>query len=709
MSETSAGEKKDVGADREWESVVRRISDRIRSAPGSAGPSTTASTDLAQELATLERRALEAEGTLVRERDAYSIRVREMEDKLRKLEPWLRRLRQEFQDASQQRDKLQARLDEMEKGAGAGPARSPEQDAALRAEREVALREAEAAKAARDAALAEAASLRTRLENDLRTLQESWKQRIDTAEASRDKALDEVKGLRTQLGAQRRADEEIKRLLKEKEALETTTAAHKAVARAAQEEAEGVRQKLADAEKQAGRAGDEAKGWIVRADDLAKKLEAAQSELDRFRDENRAIQVHVANAESAIKELRAENDRVRHELSERERSLGGARAESEALKKTLEKLRTEISEARSAAERSVADASSARREVEAQARENERLKSESGAERKKAAEELARIRHEAADAKELAEEAMRAEEQARRAGHETAERLQAETKAREEAQARAADFEGRFDHAQIEAADARRTIEEVRGTVSALEVEKANLVRSLDEERHGAAKRFEAAETSWRSQLRAVEGRFEADLHKERQRAADLEDASRIADRRHAEEIARRDVEIAQLKAGVAEFVRRKAQELVDGIALVAGGLPDVSVPVAAEELCPPPTVEVTVAMSESLRNAAPPVVPALDVAPAADAAADAEPDWDRLLSDVQALRSEVEGLRADPVDDTASISVEEAPAAVPEPDDQSNTCTVEPEGAPGVTDTSASAHANDNTDTRNGRRRRRR
>lgn len=701
MSETSAGEKKDVGGDREWESVVRRISDRIRSAPGTAGPSTTASTDLAQELAAYERRALEAEGTLTRERDAYSVRVREMEDKLRKLEPWLRRLRQEFQDASQQRDKLQARLDEAEKNAGAAPARSPEQDTALRAEREVALREAEAAKAARDAALAEAASLRTRLENDLRTLQESWKQRIETAEGSRDKALDEIKNLRTQIGAQRRAEEEIKRLVKEKEALETTTAAHKAVARAAQEEAEGFRQKLAETEKQAGRSGDEAKGWIVRADELSKKLESVQSELDRFRDENRAIQVHVANAENSIKELRAENDRVRHDLGERERTLAGARTESEALKKTLEKLRGEVAEARQAAERGVADASGARREVEAQARENERLKLEFGAERKKAADELNRTRREAAETKELAEEAMRVEEQARRDLRETAERLAAESKAREDAVARATEFEGKFDHAQIEAADARRTIEEVRGTVTALEVEKANMVRSIEEERHGAATRFEAAETSWRSQLRAVEGRFEADLHKERQRSADFEDALRIAERRHAETLAQREFELQSLRTGVADFVRRKAQELFDGIALVAGAGGESGVPVVAEESAPPATVEVTVAMMDSLRGRS-------SAPSAAAASADAgDPDWDRLLSDVQALRSEVEGFRAtEPPEETASISVEEACAAAIEVDDQSNTCTVEPEGAAGA---ASAAQQTETTDTRGGRRRRRR
>lgn len=703
MSEPSTSERKQTdGAtpDREWESVVRRISDRIRSASGTA-PTTTQSADLAQELAALERRALDAEGTLERERHAYTIRVQEMEEKLRKLEPWLRRLRAEFQEASTERDRLRDRVTQLEKDSAAAGGRPSEQEGVLRAELEAAAREAEAAKAARDAALAEAAGLRQRLDNDLRNLQESWRQRIEQAESARDKALDEVKSFRQQLGGQRRQDEEIKRLLKEVEQLETTTAAHKAVARAAQEDADGIRQKLSEAEKSSARALDESRGWFAKAEDAVRKLEAAEADLRRVRDENSEFALRLASAESAAKDLRAEAERARHEATEKDRALGGAHGEIETLRRTVEKLRAEVSDARQLSDRVQAETLAARREAEANAREIERLQGDAAAERRRAQDEAESLRREAAETRELAEESMRSEESLRRSLKDAEEKLAAENAQHAETGRRAQELEARLDGVQLEFADVRHGLEQARAIAVALESEKQNLLRTLDEEREGAAKRFEATEASWRSQMRAVEGRFEAELHKERQRAVAAEEAHAAAVQRHADELVARDDEFRRFRYGAAEYVRQQVQALVDGMDRMADGTMSDAEPVAV-------AVE-----TEETVPASPGDVPAAEAAPAEPATgpvADADgPDWDRLLSDVQALRSEVEGLRvAEPREDTGSIAVEVTPAA-PADDEQSVTSTVDPAEVGAIVRAQTPAEPQGDTDTRSGRRRRRR
>lgn len=661
---------------------MRKLSDRIRDA---AGPASAERSELAAELASIESRALEAEATLVQEREVYTQRVKEMEEKLRKLEPWLRRLRSEYQVASDERDQLRDRIATLERDLSAGAARSTEADSALAVEREAAHREAEAAVAARDAALAEVASLRQRLENDLRTLQESWRQRIETAEASRDKALDESKQMRQQLGVQRRTEEEIKRLLKQVEQADTTTSVHKAVARAAQEEAEGLRARLTELEKHAGRNSEEAKVWIARAEEAMRALESAEAELQQIRDENAAVSLRLASAESAVRDVRTENERVRAEIGERDRALGGARGEIDTLKKTLEKLRAEVTEARQTADRHKADAADAKHELDSNVRELERLKSETAAARKRAQEETDQVRREAAEQRELAEEAMRAEEQARKEVADAAEKLAAESRAHGDARARLHELESKVDQAQLELADARQALEQTRAARDAFEAEKANLLRSLEEERSGAAKRHEAAEASWKSQMRAAEGRFDADLQRERQRAAAAEDGMAALQTRHAAEVA----DLHRLRSNVAESVRMKAHELLEVVARLSGtrsSEPSVEVEVAPE-------------FAESM----PPAQPnALDPS---DFATTAATEWDRVLSDVQALRSEVEGMRSTG-DDTASVTVEESPPAGAAAHADADAPIVETTPKP-VTTPVAADHADD--DSRGGRRRRRR
>src|SRR5438552_4009202 len=113
MSDTVSEKKRtDVGdPESEWDAVVRRISERIKKNKGSTpGTASQSSLDLAGEMVRLERRAVDAETTLSRERDAYTVRVREMEAKLRNLEPWLRQLKGEYQKAANERDETRRQL-----------------------------------------------------------------------------------------------------------------------------------------------------------------------------------------------------------------------------------------------------------------------------------------------------------------------------------------------------------------------------------------------------------------------------------------------------------------------------------------------------------------------------------------------------------------------------------------------------------------------
>lgn len=704
------------GEVREWEGVVRRISDRIRGQMGpQGGPTTQQSIDLASELVRLERRALEAEAILLRERDQYSTRVKEMEEKLRKLEPWLRRLRTEYQEAASERDRLRDEVAKLAKEGGGAP--SKEQQHAidvLRTEREAALRESEASKAARDAALAEAGTLRQRLDNDLRTLQESWRQRIETAEQSRDKALDELKSLRQAMNHNRRADEEVKRLLKQVEQLETTTAAHKAVARAAQEEAESLKQRLADAEKSAQRTSDETRGEAQRAQEAVAKLTAALESAEKAGADLAAAQVRLADLEGLAKSLREENDGARNELAERERALGGAHGEAETLRKALEKVRAEVTDTRKSAEAARAETARTRHELEQTQRDAARDQSERDAETKRREDDLAAAKKDAAEQRALAEEALRSDEKTRRAMQELVERLSSEQLTHEDAHRRAVDAEQRADQMSQELADLRRAADELRAAVAAGDRERQNVLRSLDEERHSAGKRFEAAEASWRSQMRAAEGRFEAEISRERQRIAELErtaDALQMDAARFQADAVAHEEELARTRAGIGELVRTRLQEAADSIVrFVAGTSLDAMSITAEQELSAiidevPPTMEIGPPMSlpgepaPPDHAAAPSAVGESDDAPVAAAAPAAAPvavaapaltvpapdsdpstdptmevggnpaDWDRLLSDVEALRSQVEGLRApDADDDTASVpgDTESQPSAAP-------------------------------------------
>ncbi len=548
----------------EWNDVVRRISDRIRR-KSNGGPTTQSGLDLAGELVRLERRAREAEACLERERGAYTMRVQEMEEKLKKVEPWLRQLKAEYQKASAERDRLR---DELARGTRSG---SPETVAVLPDEktRIESLLEVDAARVERDAALAEAESLRRRIESQRSNADVAAEVRIAAAEKARDEAAEDLKQLRRTTGEVRRTDEAVRRLQKQVEQLETSTSVHKAVARAAQETADQ---------------------FAARVGELEKVAQEAQAKAE-------AAQVH----EARVRELTAKLEEAGIELC--------------------------------AARRKLADAE------------------KSSAANDKARDDGAAAGRDAAESKDLAEEAMRAEQEARTRAGELATRLAA----------------------------AELLISNAAARAKAAESDAASGALALLEQAKDAARRYESAEASFRSQMRAAEARFEMDLHRERENARSAEEVTRVLEERNARVLVDADAELTGLRTAAMQFVAARAQELVAGMQRIVGDEP-VLVPPITMSLESPRTPTATV------------VVPQ---AAGIDTSSPVTGEWDRLMSGVEQLCSEVEDMRqetgeqpAQKPGDTDSVSVEvaapgSAPAAESSSADDESDNPTQPE--PGV------------------------
>jgi archaellum component FlaC len=526
----------------EWNDVVRRISDRIRR-KSNGGTTTQSGLDVAGELVRLERRAREAEASLERERGAYAMRVQEMEEKLKKVEPWLRQLKSEYQKASAERDRLR---DELSRGTRSG---SPETVAVEPDDRSRmgTLLEAEAARAERDAALAEAESLRKRIESQRSNTDPSAELRIAAAEKARDEAAEDLKQLRRTTGDGRRADEEVRRLQKQVEQLETSTSVHKAVARAAQETADQ---------------------FATRVGELEKAVQEAQAKADAAQQHEQRVRELTSKLEEAGIELVA----VRRKLADAERA-SAARAKGRG----------------------------------------------DGA-----------AGGDAAELKELADEAMRAEQEARARADDLAKRLAA----------------------------AERQIADAAARAKSVESEVTSGALALEEQARDAARRYESAEASFRSQMRAAEARFEMDLHRERENARSAEEVAHVLEERNARVLDDAAAELTRLRAAAMQLVSAKAQELVLGMQRIVGEEP-VVVPPITMSLENPRTPTATV------------VVP-----PAAgpDASPAVAGEWDKLMSDVEQLCSEVKDIRqetgavpAQKPADTDSVSVEvAAPGSAP-------------------------------------------
>jgi chromosome segregation ATPase len=660
----------------EWNDVVRRISDRIRR-KGSGGPTTQTGLDVAGELVRLDRRAREAEASLERERGAYALRVQEMEDKLKKVEPWLRQVKSEYQKASAERDRLR---DELARGTRNG---SPETVAVEKDEktRAVSLREAEAARVERDAALAEASNLRKRFESQKSSADAAAEVRIAAAETARDQAAEDLDQMRKTAGDGRRADEEVKRLLKQVEQLETTTSAHKAVARAAQDTADQLQARIAGIEKAAHEAqakAESAQQHADRARDLAGKLEETGIELA-------AARRKVADAESVAAAVRGGEAAVRRELEARVRELESARAELDRARKSVEKLGAESAGVRS-------QLAEVRRESQSRAAETARRSAALDAAKaagQQARDDGASAARDATEAQELADEAMRAEQEARARSDDLAarlasaeqqiasaaasaqdfsERIESEQQARERAESRATELDARATANAARVRDLEPELELARGRAQALESEVGDRARAFEQQAQDAARRFESAESSFRSQMRAAEARFEMDLHRERERARSAEEASRVLEERNACALVEFDAEVTRLRSTTMQFLGAKTHELVEGMQRIVGEEPIVVPPITMSMENPrTPTATVAVLPPAGIETPSP-----------------ATGEWDRLMSDVEQLCSEVEDMRQETGEkpaDTDSVSVEvtvpmPGPAPSPAEVDESDSAT---------------------------------
>ncbi len=339
-------------------------------APAAASAPTPA--QLAEELTAVERRALEAEEALARERHASAERIGEMEARLRGLEPWLRKLKQEHERITAERDELLRTADAVTRtkaGASAEVTALGHDLAAARTER--------------DAAVAELVALRKRIKHDQEEMLLAWQRRITSAEAARDAAQAELAEARRTAHVSAGTGEELRGLKAQLEQATAELSAQAAIARTAQEDAERLRRRVRELEdgdearaSEASRRAEESTSARRRITELETELAAAReaatdarSALDAAREESQrlsemrddavrkaaALEARVgseaearARAEHradesglALAERLAEMERATHELANARSALAALETERDGLARSLEEEREE--------------------------------------------------------------------------------------------------------------------------------------------------------------------------------------------------------------------------------------------------------------------------------------------------------------------------------------------------------------------------------
>ncbi len=626
-----------------WEDVVRRISERLRP---DGGPAPTHG-QLTAELVALERRALEAEDMLVRERHRHAEKLREREAKLRRLEPWLRRLKGQYEEICRERDSLADQLGQITSACDGG----------VRVEHEALDRELAAALAARDAAIAESQALRTRIENDEVSRSEAVSRRIAAAETARDDAQERLLAVQRRFEDARRAAEGTKQLRIEIDQTQQTVAAHKAVARASQEEAAKLRDRVGDLERRCKetaallkRKTRENERLESRLESKVRKLLAAREALDEVRND-------LDVARSREEEL----ERAIEKLDEEAAVADDACAEASGLRRTVEKLRQETAEAKQTAARLAEESRFSRRTggsaheelvacrvaLDTACNDVERLERELAAAGDRADEAeraVADMRAELEEARAQLGVAVRGQEDASSRATDLAEELRMATSARDEAARRAEEAAGEASAADEELSRLRVEIENAKSALGVLEAENKGLGDALAAERDASRTCVEAFETSASSQVQAARSRQEAEIGKLRVRAEAAE--LRLREIQAATEAlaAARHHEMQRIHLGVSAVMSESFQRLIDGMEHVLG--PDMGLPSGS--------------FSDSAVGAA------------------GAPDWERLMDDLADLRSEVEDFREvdvptpQPMDDLA-------PTATPTGSDPAHATATQP------------------------------
>ncbi len=262
------------GSKAEWESFFRQVEKRAqrlgaptpsrstsqslppRPAPQPAPPGVPGQPPPRQAMSELERHARETAETLLRERQQFRGKVRQMEAKLRRLEPWVRELTNKVRGAADERARLE----------------------------------------------------------------QTWRHQLLKAKEGREEARTEIKQLRARERDAVRGEEEIRRLRREIEQLESQVAMHQAVAMAAQSKVEDAQKRVSDLEEG---------GAVSSIDDAAipEALESARSKISALQESEDSLRSELLEANETAREAMRGEDEALQRVGELEKSLAQLQAE----------------------------------------------------------------------------------------------------------------------------------------------------------------------------------------------------------------------------------------------------------------------------------------------------------------------------------------------------------------------------------------------
>ncbi len=561
-----------------------------------------------------------AEDQLARDRYDHAERVREMEGKLRQLEPWIRKLRGEFKDVVGERDALRERLSSAA-GSAADGARA--EMVALTAER--------------DAALADVVELTMRLEADVADLDRRWTRRVETIEAAREDAVTKLAALDHAATEARQGADEVRHLTTELDGARKTVSAHKAVARAAQEEAAALREQAEQLEATQADAVAEYEKRVRESQRLGEKLERRTHDLKEAKSAADGLRDDLGTARGRVEALEEQTASLKGEVA----AVAVAREQADEARGEIEKLRAETAEAKQALAKMDEESAFARRSIE-----NVREELEATAKARDVAHaDVERLSRELEDAREragrseeaLAESVIESETAATRYGSLEAD-LREATDQVGDLQEELSAANARSVAADAAAADVRELeklrseVECGRTAIGTLQQKGDALLEEVEALRGAAIDRTAAIEASHETRLEAVKSRAEAEMIGLRARVEDSEASLAELQARLSSNSDARDAEMRRIQLGVSAALGEGMQRVLDGIEHVLG--PDVGLA---------GTISVN--------------------APAAQ-----EPRWDTLLSELAELRDEVEHFReVDPAavaeaEITASIEIDVIP-----------------------------------------------
>jgi len=582
--------------------------------------------DLAEQLVTLEARAVAAEDLLAKERDAHAQRVEAMEGKLRQLEPWIRKLRAEHQQVISERDDLRKQPGAAGESVGDG-ARA--EITALRAER--------------DAALNNVAALTVQMESETADLDRRWTRRVEVIEAAREEAASRLVAAENAAADVRHDTAEIQVLKGELTTSRQTLAAHKAVARAAQEEVAVLGERAELLESSQGEVSSQLEKKLHQVERLEEKLVKRTRGLKESNAAAEDLREQVASARARIEEL----DELTTSLRGDAAAFAVEREQAEEARHEIETLRVDADEAKQALAKLTEESAIAQSAADGLRRELDSFATERDAARKAAV----RSESDLEAARERLDSTQAAVAESIAESETTATRMASLEAEHRDATARIADLEdelesatGRCEAAEAVAADSRELeklrseVECGRSAIATLQSKSDALTEEVDSLRAGSDERIAVVESKSDAELEAVRSRAEAEMIALRERAERGEALAEELSAKLGAGSELRDAEMQRIRLGVCTTLGAGMQRLLDGMEDVLG--PDMAIPAAT----------------------------AIATEPAAPVAPDGPKKWDDLMTELEGLRSEVEHFRdVDPeavakAEITASIEIDVLP-----------------------------------------------